>query len=374
MSATTIPLPESASEPQFASTASNARREDLVYVRVVRSLALLIIITQHLSFPLIYQFNNLSYGDWWIGNAFYMWGKAGSPLFTMVSGLLLLNPAADEPIAVFFRKRFLKVLLPFVVWSCIYLAWRIFVRGDVLTPREIGVLFVQGPVYYHLWFIQMILGLYLATPILRIYIRNASRDNQRYFLIVWFFASAILPVIKRFAGFEVGINIAVTTGFVGFYVLGYYLRPLTLTLRQIMFAMVVVVAALLTTQFLTHALTVRSEGVFDNFFVLNDSFNLIIIAIGIFMIIKSLDYTLLFARLPLFGKIVGWISSTSLGIYFVHVLFIEELSGGRMGFVFNGLTFNPLISIPIGVVVVMTLSVLTTKLLQQIPIVRNIVP
>ena len=124
-------------------------REDLMYVRVIRAFALLIIVTQHVSFPLIYQYNNLSYSDWWIGNAFYMWGKAGSPLFVMVSGLLLLNPSRDEPISVFFRKRFLKVLWPFVVWSFIYLLWRIYARGEEFTGREILIMFVQGPVYYH---------------------------------------------------------------------------------------------------------------------------------------------------------------------------------------------------------------------------------
>ena len=349
-------------------------REDLMYVRVIRAFALLIIVTQHVSFPLIYQYNNLSYSDWWIGNAFYMWGKAGSPLFVMVSGLLLLNPSRDEPISVFFRKRFLKVLWPFVVWSFIYLLWRIYARGEEFTGREILIMFVQGPVYYHLWFIQMILGLYLATPILRIYIRHATRDNLRYFLIIWFFAASIFPIVKRYFGFEIGITVAVTTGFVGFYVLGYYLRPIKLTMRQLSVALAVVVTALLATQFLTHASTVRNDGIFDNFYELNDSFNLIIIAVGIFLYLKSLDYTILFEKLPWFGKLVQWISSTSLGIYFVHVLVIEELAGGRLGFTYDGLTFNPLISIPLGAVVVMAISVLITKLLQSIPYVRTIVP
>ena len=349
-------------------------REDLAYVRVIRAFAMLIIVTQHLSFPLIYQYNNLGYSDWWIGNAFYMWGKAGSPLFVMVSGLLLLAPRKDEPISVFFRKRFLKVLWPFLAWSLIYLLWRIYGRGESFTPREIAVMFIQGPVYYHLWFIQMILGLYLATPILRIYTRHASRDNLRYFVIVWFFAAAIFPIFRRYMGFDIGITVAVTTGFVGFYVLGYYLRPIMLNMRQMIIALAVVVVSLLATQFLTHWSTVRNQGVFDNFYELNDSINLIIIAVGIFLFLKSVDYTVVYAKLPWFAKIVKWISATSLGIYFVHVLVIEELASGRLGFIFDGMTVNPLIAIPLGAMVVMTISVLITMILQRIPYVRTIVP
>jgi surface polysaccharide O-acyltransferase-like enzyme len=257
--------------------------EELIYVKSVRAFALCVIVTLHVAFPLIHLYNSISYSEWWMGNYFYIWGKIGSPLFTMVSGLLLLNPAKDQPLSLFFRKRFMKVLLPFAAWSVIYLIWRIYLRGESFTPWEMMVLFVQGPVYYHLWFIQMILGLYLATPILRIYIRHATRQNLTYFLIVWLVTVSILPIIKRFFDFEVGIDITVTTGYVGFFVLGYYLRDITLTRRQIMASLLVVVASLLFTQYVTYAMTVRNNGAFDNFFVLNDSFNLVILAVSLFL-------------------------------------------------------------------------------------------
>lgn len=351
-----------------------AVREDLTYVRVIRAFALFVIVTQHLSFPLIYEYNTISYAGWWVGVAIYMWGKAGSPLFTMVSGLLLLDPRKDEPVSVFFRKRFVKVLIPFIAWSAIYLLWRIYARGEEFTAREIVTLFVQGPVYYHLWFIQMILGLYLATPILRIYTRNTTRANLRYFLLVWFVTVSLLPIFNRFTGIEIGIQVVVTTGFVGFYVLGYYLRPLALSQRQFVLALLAMVAALLTTQLLIHGLTVGNGGVFDNFFALNDSVNIVIVTVSLFMILKSLDYTRIFAALPWLGKIVTWVSSTSLGIYFVHVLIIEELASGRFGFVFTGMTVHPLFGILFGSVLVMTVSVIITMILQRIPVVRQIVP
>lgn len=369
-----LPTTQTVEAPQVQAKPKAAAREDLTYVRVIRAFALFIIVSQHLSFPLIYEYNTLSYASWWVGISIYMWGKAGSPLFTMVSGLLLLDPTKDEPVSVFFRKRFVKVLIPFIAWSAIYLLWRIYARGESFTPREILILFVQGPVYYHLWFIQMILGLYLATPILRIYMRSTNRDNLRYFLLVWFMAVSVIPIINRFAGFQIGIQIVVTTGFVGFYVLGYYLRPLSLSQRQLVGTLLILVAALLTTQFLTHNLTVRNEGTFDNFFALNDSFNIVIIAVGLFMVLKSLNYKQIFAAQPWLGKIVTWVSSTSLGIYFVHVLVIEELASGRFGFIFNGQTFHPLFGILVGTVMVMTISVIITMALQRIPVVRNIVP
>lgn len=348
--------------------------EQLLYVKVVRSFALMVIVTLHVAFPLIYLYQSISYSDWWIANNFYILGKIGSPLFTMVSGLLLLNPGKDQPISLFFKKRFFKVLLPFVAWSTIYLLWRILARGEQFSPWQMLVLYVEGPVYYHLWFIQMILGLYLATPILRVYIRHAHRENLTYFLIVWLVTVALLPLTKRFLGFEVGIDVVVTTGYVGFFVLGHYLRDVTLTRRQVIPVLLTVVVALLFTQSITYALTIRTEGGYDNFFEANDSLNLLLVAVGLFLFFKTIDYGALFQQVPLLEKAVMWISSCSLGIYFVHVLIIEELASGRLGFTLSAASFHPLVSIPGIALLVMALSVIVTLVLKQIPFVRQIVP
>jgi len=366
---------KSAEVKEVAKTATAVRAdEQVVYAKVVRTFALFVIVTLHVAFPLIYLYNSIGYADWWIANNFYILGKIGSPLFTMVSGLLLLNPTKEQTIPIFFKKRLVKVLIPFLAWSTIYLLWRIFLRDESFTPKEILVLFVQGPVYYHLWFIQMILGLYLATPILRIYIRHADHKNLTYFLVIWLVTVSVLPVVKRFLGFEIGIDVVITTGFVGFFVLGYYLRNVTLMPGQMMPTLLIIVVALCFTQYATHAFTVKNEGLYDNFFVLNDSLNLIIVAVGLFLFFKSLDYELLFQKIPLLQKIVLYVSTCSLGVYFVHVLIIEELAGGRFGFMLNASSFHPLISIPAISSLVMALSVIVTMLLKQIPYVRNIVP
>lgn len=355
-------------------TATAAKSEELIYVRTLRSVAIIVIVTEHIAFPLIYLYNNIAFADWWIANNFYLLGKIGSPLFTMVSGLLLLNPGKEQPIRLFFQKRFSKVLYPFLAWSALYIGWRIYFWQETLTLKDIAISVVQGPAYYHLWFIQMILGLYLATPILRVYIRHAPRQNLAYFLIIWAVTVSLLPITKRFFNFEIGIDVQVTTGFVGFFVLGYYLRDVTINVRQAGIILGIVTGSLLFTQLATHTLTVKNDGIYDNFFVLNDSPNLLIVATGLFLIFKSIDYDRLFQQLPIIQKIVLWLSSCSLGIYFVHVMLIEVLQSGKLGFVLDGSTLHPLISIPVTSFIVMTLSIWIVMILKLIPFVRNIVP
>lgn len=348
--------------------------QQLTYVKVIRALAMITIVTLHVAFPLIYLYNTIDYGDWWIGNNFYIWGKMGSPLFTMVSGLLLLHPGKDQPIPMFFRKRFIKVLFPFIAWAILYLLWRVIFKAEELTGQQIITALVDGPVYYHLWFIQMILGLYLATPILRVYIKSADRSNLRYFLIIWFVSASLLPMTKRFLDIEVGIDIVVTTEYVGFFVLGYYLRDVTLQKKHILPVLLGSALLIVFTQFLTHSMTVGNEGRFDNFFVLNDSFNLILAGIGIFLFLKSLDYDQIFERLPPLRMIVNGISRCSLGIYFIHVMFIELLESGRLGFELRALSFAPILSIPITAILTLILSYLAVAIMKKIPFVKQIVP
>ena len=45
----------------------------------------------------------------------------GVSLFLIFSGVLLLG--RDEPVGVFFKKRFLRILPPFLFWSLVHSPW-----------------------------------------------------------------------------------------------------------------------------------------------------------------------------------------------------------------------------------------------------------
>lgn len=357
-----------------AVVVARASDEQITYVKAVRAAAMCVIVGLHIAFPLIYLYNSTSYSNWWIGTMFYTWGKVGSPLFTMVSGMLLLNPSQEQPIGVFFKKRFSKVLLPFAAWVGIYLLWRILFKGEVLSTSDILTAALEGPMYYHLWFIQMILGLYLATPILRVYTQNASRSNLTYFLLVWFVTSSLMPILDRFTGIDIGIDIVVTTEYVGFFILGHYLRDVTIRRKHLLPLLMVIVASLTFTQLATLGMTQALGGTFDNFFLQHNSFNLIIIAVSAYLILKSLDYPIIFKRLPLLQQIMLWISQCSLGIYLIHVIFIDLLASGRLGFTLSATSFTPVLAIPLVAVLVMTASIISVLVLKKVPILRKIVP
>ena len=76
------------------------------------------------------------------------------PLFVMASSYLLFP--VTRPTGEFFRRRLVRVFVPYVVWLCVYTAaWGEWAKLPFNFP------FAGG----HLWFVYMLIGLYLLMPL-----------------------------------------------------------------------------------------------------------------------------------------------------------------------------------------------------------------
>jgi surface polysaccharide O-acyltransferase-like enzyme len=90
------------------------------------------------------------------------------PVFVFISGALVWGrPFPSEPGAYkrFVASRARTIALPYVAWFAIYLALAALTAeqpGRILAHAP--VLLVTGNVWYHLYFIPMLLGFYLLTP------------------------------------------------------------------------------------------------------------------------------------------------------------------------------------------------------------------
>jgi len=371
------------SQPTITGEAKSSTSDDtqkksgntrMIFVNITRIYAMTLVVIIHVAAIPAPHFNTITPYEWWVSNMYHILSKGGPPIFTMISGMLLLGATRQQTLPDFFRKRFIRVLGPFVIWAVIYLIYRLYYKGEILDAAQIRDLFLVGPMYYHLWFIQMILGLYIATPILRVYIRNATRRDLTYFLTIWVVTVSILPLISRFYDINIGIQIFITTGYLGYFVLGYYLKDIWLTLSQIRIALFVVVSSLLFTELATFLLLDQNAGQFDPFFLDYYSINMIIVSSGIFLILKSIPYDRLLEDRPKLRQRIVFVSSCSFGIYFVHVILMELLADGVFGFELSALSMNPMFSIPLASLITLILSFFVTVILKKIPFVRFIVP
>lgn len=83
------------------------------------------------------------------------------PVFVIVSGYCLLG--RGMPVLEFYRRRAARIFLPLIAWSAFYLMFRALSKTG-FSGRELGRALWEGSVYYHLWFLYMILGLYALAP------------------------------------------------------------------------------------------------------------------------------------------------------------------------------------------------------------------
>lgn len=152
-------------------------------------------------------------------------------LFFMVSGALLLPIKEDA--RTFLSKRFSKILFPTLFWTLFYLIvihrpfeWGRFLRQLISIPFS-----VQG--HGIVWFMYVLAGLYLMTPVISPWIRAASKRQIQFYLCLWLITMCY-PLLQL----VLVVNNSVTgatyyfSGYIGYYVLGYYLKRYPLRLHN----------------------------------------------------------------------------------------------------------------------------------------------
>ena len=64
------------------------------------------------------------------------------------------------------------------IWSAFYLWWRYAVTGTLSGPKEAVHALIMGRPEGHLWFMYSLLGLYMATPMIRRFFLPARERDQ----------------------------------------------------------------------------------------------------------------------------------------------------------------------------------------------------
>lgn len=109
-----------------------------------------------------------------LGNICIVFTAFAVPCFLMISGAFLLSNPQNREFKLFYRKSFLRIGLPTLSVSTLYVCYNILKLyyhknfGIELsnTPVEYFIEWFRGEPFYHLWYMYMLIGIYLLTPIL----------------------------------------------------------------------------------------------------------------------------------------------------------------------------------------------------------------
>jgi peptidoglycan/LPS O-acetylase OafA/YrhL len=144
------------------------------------------------------------------------------------------------------------------------------------------------------------------------------------------------------------------TGFACYFVLGYLLSEITLPRTRIILSTAIWVIGALITILGTYFFT-RNSGKFDGFFYDFVSLNVILASSAAFLLFRGVSERKPFT-FPNLQTILRTVATSTFGIYLIHILAIEVLSGWIPFLHINSFMGNAIWSIPLVSAAVFTLS------------------
>ncbi|MCQ2288539.1 MAG: acyltransferase family protein [Muribaculaceae bacterium] len=183
----------------------NNERE--VWVDWMRVIACFMVMVVHSTEPFYLGGDGgliLTRADMWWSAAFDSMVRMCVPLFVIASSYLQfpLHYSTGE----FFKRRAVRVLVPFVLWSVVYA----FYWGDPAENLR-GLLLNFNYAAGHLWFVYMLLGVYLIMPLLSAWAREVGKRELQCYLGLWLFTT-MLPMLRDWVAQE---PLALTYGATG---------------------------------------------------------------------------------------------------------------------------------------------------------------
>ena len=161
-------------------------------------------------------------------------GRISVPLFMIVSAFLLAPMKEGETMMSFYRKRFMRILPPFLFFMLLYTFLPLCWGGMTLEQslKDFSLLPFNFPsMGGHLWFMYPLISLYLIIPVVSPWLEKASAKEELIFIGL-FALSTFTPWIHRFITPEIwgecfwnGFSaLWYCSGFLGYLVLAHFVR------------------------------------------------------------------------------------------------------------------------------------------------------
>lgn len=292
------------------------------------------------------------------------------PAFVMLSGMFLLDAKEGRSLGKLFFHNILRLVACLLFWSGVYGVADYLSAGGRFTWQGLWVNILsalRGDTHYHLWFLFPLLGLYLVTPILRAFVRGASRADFRYFFILCFLFASVLPMLFHFYPGATAtlrlwyerLNVELALGYVGFFVAGYYLREYTISRIAEAVIYVLGIAGAVVTVWGTSVLS-RWAGVTDETLYAYTSPNVAAFAVAVVVLFR---YVLGVSDERSRRQRVSNAARYTFGAYLIHDLFL-------MLFQYFGLTtlsFTPVLSVPLLTALAFLCAFAVAWLIRHIP-------
>ena len=212
--------------------------------------------------------------------------------------------------------------------------------------------------FYHMWYLYMLIGLYLVTPVINHSISNLSRKN------VWIVAIVLLAIGIINNAFDLVTGnepffILWFVNYLGYFMLGYLLKGYRsrFSVFLLLFIYLLSVAAISVLSFFT-------AKYWGNLYFYE--------YLSPFVIVVSLSIYIVFQQINVKANVLSRISHLTLGVYLIHAGILRSFNLG-LEILHIKVFDNPIIGIPAKFLLALLLSVAIAHLFYRSKLLKRII-
>lgn len=283
------------------------------------------------------------------------------PMFIMISGSLFLNPKRELDTKTLYKKYILKMVIALFLFGMFYSMLEIYFNTRTIDASMIveSVKNVfTGNLWAHMWYLYLIIGLYMITPLLRVFTAHSKREDYRYMLLVLFIFTIFLVDICNYFNLYLAFNILIISPYIFFYMLGDYLSRYDVSkkVRVLIYTTSIVSVILIALNNFIH--------LFASVLVTYTSCLMSSIIVSLFLLAKS-------TNMNFNEKTKGLLKSVGecgFGIYLIHQFIINIIYKLlKLDFILN----YPYIGLILYVLAIFVISYIIIYILRKIKLLRN---
>lgn len=339
----------------------------IVYIDVLNILAMICVIALHCNGMVHNYIPARSWATSLIVEVICFWAV---PVFLMITGATLMNYRKKYDTKTFFRKRVMKVVIPFLFWATFMVVWRY--TNGTLTIEKFNIKEILNIIFLNkeestYYFILTILGIYLTLPIMSHLAEEKYRKTLWYAVIVIFITQFTLPVVLGRFGIWYNEKLSILiNGYLEYVFLGYLLSTEELSKKQrIVIYILGLASAIFRYAYIYYFST--KNGIIDRTFFEYTQFHSVFLAVAVFVFIKNINFDFVEKNQKI-ANLLAQISGCSFGIYLIHKIVmyyeISIFSINEYGWQWR----------TIGIITTYLISLTIVYILKKIPIVKRIVP
>lgn len=291
------------------------------------------------------------------------------PVFFMITGATLIDYRERYDTKTFFKKRLSKVIIPLIILSIIYFIINFF-KGK-FSINDLSFKFVfeyfflvkTNPIF---WFFVVIIGIYLAIPVISLIPQETRRKAFLYIIIITFVFNQFLPDLLYHLNLNYNYDLKFPltySGWISFIFIGYYIDKYEIVKKHRVIIYVLGIIGFLTmvvpTIFISYHKN-ESCSWFDEYY----DAPCVLYSASVFLFFKSKinNNQIVTKIMPFFN----FVAPTTLGIYVLHIAIRDFL---RYFYTYSYFGMNLVLTLSI-----LTICFIVVKIVQKIPGLRHIFP